>query len=153
LEKGGVIMPGLIIWKNQHMNRLKRDIDTMFDRVWGEYGITSAHHAIRRMPSFELTDTGPALLLIGVMPDIDPDDMELSITGDLITLKGKIHRDIIKEGNNFYRTFDSFTRTIKIHCPVETAEVEAVYENGILKVILPKAPQEKIIIKIKKITR
>jgi len=147
-------MPGLIIWKNQHINRLKKDIDTMFERVWGEYGITSAHRAIRRMPSFELTDTGPALLLIGVLPDVDPNDMELSITGDLITLKWKIHRDIIKEGNNFYRTFDSFTRTIKIHCRVNTDEIEAVYENGILKVLLPKAPQEKtIIIKIKKLIR
>jgi HSP20 family protein len=146
-------MPGLILWKNQHINRLKKDIDTMFDRVWGEYGIASAHRLIKRMPSFELTETVGSLILIAVLPDVDPDDLELSLTGDLITLRGKIQRDIIKEGNNFYRTFDSFTRTIKIPCRIEVDEVEAVYENGILKVMMPKSSQKKMIIKIRKIIR
>jgi HSP20 family protein len=145
-------MPGLILWKNQHINRLKKDIDTMFDRMWGEYGISSAHRMVRRMPSFEVTDRGSALLLTAVLPEVDPDDLELSIMGDLITLSGKILREIIKEGSNYYRTFDSFTRTIKIPCGIEEAAVEAVYENGILKVIMPKTPQgKKRIIKIRKI--
>ena len=147
-------MPGLILWKNQHINRLKKDIDTMFDRVWGEYGLSPAHRIVRRMPSFELTDTGSTLLLIVMLPDADPDDLELSITGDLIILRGKIQKDIIKDGNNYYRTFDSFTRTIKIPSRIEVDQAEAVYENGILKVIMPRTPQEKTrIIKIKKIVR
>ncbi len=145
-------MPGLILWKNQHINRLKKDIDTMFDRMWGEYGISSAHRMVRRMPSFEVTDRGKALLLTVLLPEVDPDDLELSITGDLITLRGKKLRELVKEGNNFYRTFDSFTRTIRIPCGIEEAAVEAVYENGILKVIMPKTPQgKKRIIKIRKI--
>jgi len=145
-------MPGLILWKNQHINRLKKDIDTMFDRMWGEYGISSAHRMVRRMPSFEVTDRGNALLLTVLLPEVDPDDLELSITGDLITLRGKKLRELVKEGNNFYRTFDSFTRTIRIPCGIEEAAVEAVYENGILKVIMPKTPQgKKRIIKIRKI--
>ena len=147
-------MPGLILWKDQHINRLKKDIDTMFERVWGEYGVTSAHRIIRRIPSFELTDIGNALLLISGLTDIDPDDMEISITGDLITLRGKIQRDLVKEGKNYYHTFDSFTRSIKIPCRIDTDAAEAIYENGILKVIMPKAPQEKTrVIKIIKIVR
>lgn len=147
-------MPELILWKNQHISRLKKDIDTMFDKVWGEYGVPSARRIIRRMPSFELTDTGSAILLIAGLPDINPDDIDLSITGDLITLRGRIQRDIIKEGNNYYRTFDSFTRSIRIPCRIVVNDVDAVYENGILRVILPKAPQEDTrIIKIRKIVR
>lgn len=147
-------MPGLILWKNQHINRLKKDIDTMFDRMWGEYGLSSAHRMVRRMPSFEVTDRGNALLLTALLPDVEPDDLELSITGDLITLTGKVLRELVKEGNNFYRTFDSFSRTIRISCSIEAEAVEAVYENGTLKVIMPKAPQEKKrIIKIRKIIR
>jgi HSP20 family protein len=147
-------MPGLILWKNQHINRLKKDIDTMFDRVWGEYGIASSHRIIRRSPSLELSDTGSSLLLIAVLPYIEPDDLELSISGDLLTLRGKIHRDIIKEGHNFYRTFDSLVRTIKLPCRIDVDQTEALYENEVLKVIMPKLPQEKTrMIKIKKIIR
>lgn len=147
-------MPELILWKNQHINRLKKDIDTLFDRFCGEYGISSAHRVIKRIPSFELTDTGTNLILLVILPDVDPDDILLSITGDLLTLKGKIHRDIIKEGKNYYRTLDSFTRTITIPCRIDVDDVKAVYENGILKVLMPKTPKEKTkIIKIRKRTR
>lgn len=147
-------MPELILWKNQHINRLKKDIDTMFDRFCGEYGIGSAHRARKRMPSFELTDTGTSLILLVALPDIDPDDITLSIAGDLLSLKVKIHQEILNEGRNYYRTLDSFSRTIKIPCRIEVDDVKAVYENGILKVLMPRAPQEKTrFIKIRKISR
>lgn len=146
-------MPELILWKNQHINRLKKDIDSMFDRFCGEYGITSAHRVIKRMPSFDLTDTGTSLILLVVLPEVDPDNIELSITGDLLHLNGKIQRNIM-DGSNYYRTFESFTRTIKIPCRIEVDEVKAVYENGVLKVVMPRTPQEKTrIIKIRKVIR
>jgi HSP20 family protein len=145
-------MPGLILWKNQHINRLKKDIDTMFDRVCGEYGIASSHRIIKKTASFELSDTGISLILIAVLPDVDPESMELALTGDHVTISGKIYREIIKEGSNLFRTFDSLIRTIKLPCYIQINEVEAVYEKGILKVIMPKCPPEKTrIIKISKI--
>ncbi|MBN1626189.1 MAG: Hsp20/alpha crystallin family protein [Deltaproteobacteria bacterium] len=147
-------MPELILWKTHHINRLKKDIDTLFDRFCGEYGIQSAHRVIKRMPSFELTDTGPSLILLAVLPDVDPDDIVLSITGDLLTVKGNIHREIIDERENYYTTQDTFTRTIKIPYRIEVDAVNAVYENGILKVVMPRTPPEKTkIIKIRKIKR
>jgi HSP20 family protein len=147
-------MPGLILWKTQHINRLKKDIDTMFDRVWGEYGIASAHRIVRRLPTFELTETEAAIILLADLPEVDPEDMEIAVTGDLITIRGKAHRASLKNGNNFYRTFDSFIRTIKLPCRIDIDEAAAVYENGILKILMPKAPQEKTrIIKITRIQR
>ena len=150
-------MPGLIVWKKQHINRLKKDIDTMFDRVWGEYGITSTHRITRRMPSFEITETGGAIIIIAWIPEVNPDDMEVAVTGDMLTISTKTHRDNINEGDNYFRAervYDSFTRNIKIPCPIEANKVQAVYENSILKVIMPKCPPEKTrIIKIRKIDR
>jgi len=146
-------MPELILWKNQHINRLKKDIDTLFDRFCGEYGIGSAHRMIKRMPSFELTDTGTNLILLVFLPDTDPEDIILSITGDLLALKVKSHQEIIDEGKSYYHTFDSFARTIKIPCRIDEDDVKAVYENGILKVVMPRIQEKTRIIKIRKINR
>jgi HSP20 family protein len=157
LEKGGQIMPGLILWKNQHMNRLKRDIDSMFDRVWDEYGLASTRGIIRRSPSFEFSETVESFILIARLPEVDPDDLEASLTSDLLTIKGKIPHDIIEESATYYkahRILDSFVRTIRIPCRIEADRIEALYENGILKIVIPKCPpEEKKIIKITKKTR
>ena len=150
-------MPGLILWKNQHIGRLKRDIDNMFDRVWDEFGLTSSRGIIRRSPSFEFSETPDRFILLARLPEVDPDDLEVSITGDILTIKGKIPRDIIEEGVTFYnahRILDSFVRTIRIPCRVEADHIEAIHENGILKIVIPKCPPEETrIIKITKITR
>jgi HSP20 family protein len=150
-------MPGLILWKNQHIDRLKRDIDTMFDRVWGEYGIAATQRIVKRSPSFDLTETMEHFILVAGLPDVDPDDLEISITGDLLAISGKLPRDIIKESASFYRaerTLDSFIRTIKLPCRIDVDKVEAVYDKDILKILLPKCPPEKTrIIKITKLTR
>jgi HSP20 family protein len=150
-------MPGLILWKNQHIDRLKRDIDTMFDRVWGEYGIAATKRIIKRSPSFEVTESTEHFILIARLPEVDPDDLEISITGVFLTIRGTLPRDIIKESASFYRAeriLDSFVRTIRLPCRIEVDEVEAVYDQGILKILMPKCPPEKTrIIKITKITR
>jgi HSP20 family protein len=150
-------MPGLILWKNQHIDRLKRDIDTMFDRVWDEYGLASAHRIIRRSPSFELTETIEDFILIAGLPDVDPDDLEISITGEILTIRGKIPHDIIKESASYYRAeriLDSFIRTFKLPCRIKFDETAATFDKGILKILLPKCPPEKTrIIKITKISR
>jgi len=150
-------MPGLILWKNQHINRLKRDIDSMFDRVWDEFGIASRHGVIRRSPSFEFSETVESFILIARLPGVDPGDLEIAITGDLLKISGKIPRDIIEEGANFYsarRIMDSFERTLRIPCRVDADKIEAIYEDNILKITIPKCPPEETkIIKIKVVTR
>lgn len=150
-------MPGLILWKNQHIGRLKRDIDSMFDRVWDEFGLASRQKIIRRSPSFEFSETIENFILTVMLPEVDPDDLEVSLTGDLLAIKGKIPHDIIEEGANFYkahRILDSFARTIRIPCRIEADRIEAVYENGILKIVIPKCPpEETTIVKITKKTR
>jgi HSP20 family protein len=150
-------MPGLILWKNQHIGRLKRDIDSMFDRVWDEFGLTARKGIIRRSPSFEFSETTEAFILLARLPEVDPDDLEVSIKGDLLSIKGKIPHDIIEERATFYsahRILDSFSRTVRIPCRIDADRIEAVYENGILKMVIPKCPPEDTkIIKITKITR
>jgi HSP20 family protein len=81
------------------------------------------------------------------MPGLDEKDLELNLTGDLLTLKGEKRHEHEEEKkgsvHRIERSYGSFQRTIQLPCEVEAEKAEAVYRNGVLNVTLPKAPSAK----------
>ena len=72
--------------------------------------------------------------------------MSLSITGDLLTLKGErtTNRDVKDE--NVYRVervYGKFERSVQLPMPVQADKVKATYHDGVLEVKLPKVEQVK----------
>ena len=61
-------MPGLIIWKNQQVDRLRKDMDRMFDRLWGEFGLSTLPRAVRDFPSFDLSETEDSVIVKAEVP-------------------------------------------------------------------------------------
>ena len=139
-------MPGLIIWKNQRINRLRRDIDRMFDRMCGEFGATLTPPIAKRTPFIDLAEAGDNLILRAEIPGADPKDLEIDIVDDMLTIRGETRQDIIKENEMYHRTersYGSFSRTIKLPCRIVIDDVKATYKKGILKIVMPKCPPEK----------
>ena len=146
-------MPGLTIWKNQHINRLRRDMNRMFDRVCGEFGLSQTPLAFRGMPTVDLTETERDLILRAEIPGMDPEDLDIAIEDNILTIKGESRQEIIKDGENYHRTerrYGSFSRTFQLPCRVMINDVEASYKKGILKIVMPKcAPETMRTVKIK----
>ena len=72
--------------------------------------------------------------------------MSLSITGDLLTLKGEraANRDVKDE--NVYRVervYGKFERSVQLPMPVQADKVKATYRDGVLEVKLPKVEEVK----------
>ena len=44
-------MQGLIIWKNQQVEKLRKDVDRMFDRLWGDFGLAAFPGTVREFPT------------------------------------------------------------------------------------------------------
>ena len=55
-------MSDLIIWRKQQINRLKRDMDRMLDRMWGEFGLSISSKTTRVLPFLDLAETGEELV-------------------------------------------------------------------------------------------
>src|SRR4030066_496578 len=100
LEKGGEIMPGLIVWKTQYIDRLKRDMDRIFDTMWGEFAPALRPRIKERMPFIDLTETKRNLILRAEIPGIEPNDIEIDITDKILTIKGEARREVMEEGEN-----------------------------------------------------
>ncbi len=80
------------------------------------------------------------------IPGVNPDDIDISVTGDTLTIKGKRQQPELKEGQTWQRrerSGGSFYRTIELPFTVDSSKVEADYTKGILKITLPRAESEK----------
>jgi HSP20 family protein len=138
-------MPGLIVWKTQHINRLKRDMDRLFDTMWGEFAPAIRPRIVDRMPFIDLTETKSNLILRAEIPGVDPKDLEINIADKMLTIKGEATQEIIEEEEYRQRPerrYGSFSRSIQLPCRVILDDIKATFKNGILKITMPKCAPE-----------
>ena len=88
---------------------------------------------------------------------VDPKDVEVSFENGSIVIQGKTERKSEVDEKNFYRKEvrqGSFYRRVPLPAPVKEDKAEATSENGVLKIVAPKAAEapkaKKISIKVKK---
>jgi HSP20 family protein len=80
------------------------------------------------------------------LPGANPEDLEISVQGDELTLKGKVNAVEPAEGDTFHRRErprGEFTRTLELPFRANTDAVKANYKNGILRLAVPRSEEEK----------
>ena len=139
-------MSELILWKNQEITKLRRDMRRLFNRFWYDFGVPIFPEGITEPTSIDLSETEDTLIIRAMFPDVDPEDMDISVTGDTLFIKVETREETV-ESTGRYRRLErrsgSFSRTISLPCRVKVDEIEATYEEGLLKITMPKcAPEE-----------
>jgi HSP20 family protein len=129
-------MNGLTVWMNQELSKLKRDLDVLYDRMCRDYGMPSL---ISGAGSVDMSETDDSVLIKAELPGLDPNDLEISITEDVLTIQGRTIQKEGDEGTAVKRT-DSFSSSLKLHCKVEVEQIKATFREGVLEVTLPKCP-------------
>ena len=115
------------------------NFDRLFDRFF-EDGFRSPTCERGVYPRVEVFTRDDDLVLRADLPGIDPKELELSVEGDQLTIKGE--RKTAREGDALYRevSYGQFERTIKLPDNVDPDTVQATYRDGVLEVTL-KAPK------------
>lgn len=146
-------MPELVIWKRQQISKLRKDMDRMLERVLGEFRPASSQGFTLKRPHYDLIETDKDLILNAEIPGINPDEIEIDITGNVLTIEGEISQDTISEGENHHyveRRYGTFSRSIPLPRRIVLSRVRATYKDGVLKVVMPKyAGEEKRGIKVR----
>ncbi len=103
--------------------------------------------------SIDVYQTAKAIIVKSTIAGVKPEDIDISINNDMLTIRGKRQMDKkISEENYLYREcyWGSFSRSIILPVEVEPEKIDASLENGVLTVTLPKAKVSKqISIKVK----
>lgn len=126
----------------------RREMDRLFDDFFAPaetrtFGGPAASQAMV-MPSIDLHETDQAYTVSAELPGIDPKDVELDLRDNALTLRGEKRSERKEEdGGRRYseRSFGRFERTIPLAADVDPDRIEASFENGLLKVVLPKHAQ------------
>jgi HSP20 family protein len=100
----------------------------------------------RHFPPINLYDTGDRYVLTAELPGLEPEALDLSLTGETLTLRGERKRPEGVADESYRRQeryFGRWARTVTLPERVEGARVTAGFRDGILTVELPKAEEAK----------
>lgn len=137
-------MAGLIIWKNQEIDKLRRDMNRLFDRMWDDFGMPISGRVEREIPSIDLSETEETLIIRAEVPGINPEDLEISLTDNILTIKGEMKQAEIEEKGDYHRMerqYGFFSRTLQLPCKIVSEDVRATYKKGVLSIFMPKCEQ------------
>ncbi len=117
------------------VGRMLRDVDSVFGRFWepdaGDF-----------KPSVDIKETDDQLLVNAEVPGLAPEDLEVTLTGDVLTIKGEKRQESEREESGYHlveRRYGSFQRSFKLPAEVDREKLKASHRDGVLTVTLPKA--------------
>ncbi|RLC38823.1 Hsp20/alpha crystallin family protein [Candidatus Falkowbacteria bacterium] len=96
--------------------------------------------------SIDVYQTPDAIIVKSTIAGVKPEDIDISINNDMLTIRGRREMyEKIKDEHYLYREcyWGSFSRSIILPLEIEAEKIEAVLENGVLTVTLPKAKSAK----------
>ena len=97
-------------------------------------------------PSVDIFEDKDRLILEAELPGMNRDDFEISVENNVITLRGERKFEKKTEGDNYHRverSYGSFTRSFTLPQTVTADGATADFENGVLRVSLPKREETK----------
>lgn len=100
--------------------------------------------ALPAVPAFDVKETKDAYEFKADVPGVQEKDLEVSMTGNRLTISGK--REAEKEDRNdryytYERSYGSFTRSFTLPDGADTDKVHAALDKGVLSVSIPKKPE------------
>ncbi|NVO02571.1 MAG: Hsp20/alpha crystallin family protein [Bacteroidetes bacterium] len=120
--------------------------DNFFEREFGELEKNCGH-----MPATNIIDKKESFELELAVPGLQKEDFKISLENNLLTISSEKECKKTDEDSTYSRkefSYCSFSRSFTLPKTVNTDDINAQYENGLLKIVLPK--KEELISKVSK---
>jgi HSP20 family protein len=121
-----------------------RDFQREVGRLFDSLEPLQPFRLARGVPPINLYDAGERYVLTVQLPGVGPEEVDLSITGETLTLRGERKRTDAVHDESYRRQerpFGRWTRAVTLPDRVDGAQVTAAFANGVLTVLLPKAEE------------
>jgi len=137
-------MSNLTRWEPaREMMTLREAMDRLFDDAF-------THPLSMRdgwpAPAIDMYQTDDEIVVKASLPGIKADEVQINITGDVLTLKGEVKHEEEKNDKAWHireQRWGSFQRSVTLPTNVVSDKAQAEFENGILTITLPKAEEVK----------
>ena len=130
------------------IGRFHSEVDRLFERFFTEpfFGekdwlTTWRPWSTVWSPTLDVSESEDAITVKAELPGVDPKDIDLSITGDILTITGEKKEEREESRDGYFHTerwFGSFRRSIALPASVDREKVSAEYDKGVLTIRLEK---------------
>jgi HSP20 family protein len=129
---------------------LRSEMDRVFDRFFDSPMMGSQRAGGGQMmqlwsPAMEMYEEGDNLVVCAEVPGMEPDDIDINVTGNMLTISGEKREESEDKKEGFYRSerrYGQFHRIVELPDDIDPDNVKAEYENGVLTLRIPKPRQE-----------
>jgi HSP20 family protein len=127
--------------RNYPQNSVWRDVARLQDQMNSLHSrdLTSAPAGF---PAVNLWAGEDSAIVTAELPGVVLDDLDITVVGDTLTIRGSRTREELGEGATYHRRergFGRFMRVVQLPFRIEQEQVEAAFKNGVLSITLPRA--------------
>jgi HSP20 family protein len=121
---------------------MDRVFEQSFVQPWGRWPTAGGEGAL----AVDVYETDDSVVVEAAVPGLKPEDVDINITGETLTIKGETTFEEKVERENYIRQerrYGSFCRAVALPDGLDKDEAEADFENGVLTVTFPKSEEAK----------
>jgi HSP20 family protein len=142
-------MPALVRWEPFREMRRMHD---MLDRAFDEGLFNNSGEGLtlyEGLAPVDVYQTDDSIVVKASLPGVKPDDIDISVTGDTLTIRGEVHEETSNgngDGRQYHvreRRWNRYARSITLPSMVDSSKAEAEIEDGIVTLTIPKAEEAK----------
>ena len=125
---------------------LQKDMNALFDRFFGGAGLPNVFGGGDFAPLVDVAETEEEVVVKAEIPGIEAKDLDITMLGDTLTIKGEKRSEKEEKDKNFHRierSYGSFSRSVEVPSSVDPENVSADYKDGVLTIRLTKREEEK----------
>lgn len=136
-------MSTVIRWNPvREMAAMQNALDHLFDDTWRTVRPSKTGNALL----LDVYETNSNYVVYAALPGLNPDQISVSLDDDVLTISGELPQPAFDEKENarvllFEHAYGKFNRSVRLSLPVDSDKIEASFENGLLKLNLPKVAQ------------
>jgi HSP20 family protein len=131
------------IMKFPSFSIFKDEMNKLFDNFLEKGGSSRANW----LPLMDISETNENLIIKAEVPGVESKDIDISITGNTLTIKGEKKSEKEEKNKNYHfveRKYGAFSRSVTLPVSVKTDQIKAEYKNGILEISLPKIEKSQV---------
>jgi HSP20 family protein len=124
----------------REMDTMRREIERLFDENLFRREFPFLDKEVAAMP-LDIYEEGNHILVKASIPGLKPEDIKVEVRGDVLRIHGEAKKEEEKKDRNYYlreHRYTRFERSVVLPSEVQTDKAEAVFENGMLILTLPK---------------
>ncbi len=138
-------MAELVRWDPfREMVSLRDAMDRLLEEAFTRPLSLNMSETLGWMPRVDMYQTDNEVVVKATVPGVKPEDLHITITGDVLTIRGEIKAEEEVKDAAYHlreRRYGTFSRSLPLPVPVLADKAKAEFENGILILTLPKAEE------------